>query len=104
MRGLFNKTATVKRLSAYSGDKATFQIVPNVEIEGHFYAIDKEGFLLDLRIAGQAYGFECEAEFFEILPNDILIIDNVEYNVKGVSKNEMKSLYFIRCILEKATP
>lgn len=103
MRGLFNAIATVKRLSAYSGNKSTMEVVPDFSVEGFFKPIENNDSLIDLSIVGQAYQFECES-YNDLRAGDILVIDGVEYGIKGLAQYTMKSLNYWRCICDKPVP
>lgn len=99
MKGLFNNFVTVKRLSSYVGGKADYSIVSS-DVEGHFEPIDATPSTLALRITGQAYRFTTEAHN-SIRANDRLIVDGVEYGVKGVSTFTQKGIRFLKCIIEQ---
>lgn len=109
MRATFNATATLKRLSAYSGGKSTLQAVANVSYDGFIKPKDEDYNTIKLKITGQAYEFSVEG-VQDIKPTDILTITPVsgsesaiDYSVRGVSKFDMHSVVFTKCILEKTS-
>jgi len=107
MKGLTNAVATIERLGAYSGDKATIQTVAG-SIEGHFTPIDADANTIALKITGQAFQFISD-DYQDLRQGDKLTITTLDgtnhgkFGVRGISKYIQKGINFIKCYLEKAS-
>ena len=96
----FETSATVKRLSAYSGGKATFGSAGSA-IFGQFVPVAADQNSIALGIAGQAYKFTTDG-IADIQAGDILTVASVDYTVRGVRRYTMKRADFMEAVLEKS--
>lgn len=96
----FTTQATVKRLSAYSGDKSSYASVAGT-IEGQFQPINPSMATVALNIVSQAYQFITDGDQ-DIRAGDVLTVDSADYGVKGVSLYRQGSIQFLKCTLEKS--
>jgi hypothetical protein len=90
-------TATQKRVGTYSKNKATFATVTGASFTGALDPMDEQ-MSLALGLAGQGYRFTTEGGA-DIKANDILIINSVEYHVRGVSRYTQGAIDILKCIL-----
>lgn len=97
MRSKFNTLATQKRLGAYSSNKATFASQGS-GVLGYFTPIEPSQKTESAGIMTQAYEFTVDG-WEDILVNDILTIESVEYGVKGVSRYKTSRIDILRCLL-----
>jgi len=99
MRFQFNSTATQKRLATYSGNKAAYAVVSGVSIRGFFVPIENMQKSAALGVVGQGYEFTTDGAK-DILVNDILTINSIDYKVAGVARYTMASQDFLKVILQ----
>jgi hypothetical protein len=93
----FNTSAALWR-HVYSGDKSTLTD-QSTTYEGFFQPIDADQNTVALGIVSQAYQFVTDGDA-DIVASDMLVIDSVQYRVRGVRRNQMKRQDFITCIME----
>lgn len=99
MRRLCTSKATVERLGAYSGNKATFSAVSG-DIRGYFQPIDSDKNIIALGIEGQAYQFVTNG-YEDIQTKDRLTISGAVYYVRGVQRFTAGKIDELRVILEQ---
>lgn len=99
MRYNFNISATIKRLGAYSSDKATYASVAGT-IRGSFQPIEPGYKTEQLQIVGQAYEFITDGRTQDVRVNDVLTIDAIEYRVKATSRYRFAGLDLLKCVAE----
>lgn len=96
----FETAATIKKVGAYSSNKASYATVSGTTIYGFFAPVGLNMQTQALGIVSQAYEFITD-EDQDIDDNDLLTIASVNYLVKGVSLWPMGSRSFLKCLLEK---
>lgn len=96
----YNTLATIKKLSTYSGDKSSYAVVSGTTIAGFFSPVSPDMNTQALGIVSQAYQFVTDTDQ-DIDDGDILTINSVDYGVKGTAIFELRSISFLRCLLEK---
>ncbi len=84
MRNLCEKKASLERLGAYSGNKASY-VSTGTEIRGFLMPIDSDQNVIALGIMGQAYEFTTQG-YQDIQIKDVLTIETVEYRVRGIKR------------------
>lgn len=97
MRFNFETPAAVWR-QVYTANKSVMTN-QNVTVYGFFQPIDSDMNTVALGIIGQAYQFVCEGDS-DIRAADKLVIDSVEYRVRGAKRNTMKRSDFKTCTME----
>lgn len=90
--------ATLKRLGAYSGNKASYASVGGT-IYGFFEPVEVDQNIIGLGIMGQAYKFYTNGDQ-DIRTSDVLTVSSVDYNVRGVRRNTSQGLDVLECTLE----
>lgn len=101
MRFHYNKSATVKRLATYSGNKSAFASVAGT-IRGFFIPLEPSQKTEALGIIDQAYEFTTDGQK-DIKVNDTLTIDSIEYRVKGVARYTMFGQDVLKCTIQLMT-
>lgn len=97
LRSNFTTDAEVFR-SSYVGDISSYSSTGNTYC-GFFQPVDPDDNTIALRIQGQAYSFHTDGDA-DIVQNDKLLIDGVEYRVRGVRRHFMGSQDFKVCVME----
>jgi hypothetical protein len=100
MRFNYKHFATIQRLSAYSSNKSSKQAFGSV-IRGFFRPLTNTESVQQYGTIGQSYLFITDGAT-DIRPSDQLTIDNVIYNVKGISRFKHFSQDTLRVSLEKS--
>ena len=96
-RSFFNTTARVWK-QVYTGNKSVLTDT-SVDHLGFFQPIDSDQNTVALGLVGQAYQFVTDGDA-DIQASDALVIDSVEYRVRGVKRNVMKRQDFLTVLLE----
>lgn len=97
----YNHLATIKRITNSGvgvGSKGTYSTVGTCY--GYLHTIDQDQNSLGNMVMAQAQQFEVSADV-DIRASDRLVINNVEYPVRGVQLNDFKRNSSITCSLEK---
>lgn len=95
----FDTPATIERLQTYSGDQSSYAST-GVTVEGFFVPISPSMDAIAAGVISQTYQFSTE-EDADIQDNDHLTIDGIVYGVKGTSIFTLRSVRFLKVILEK---
>lgn len=92
----YDSEATIYRIS-YVGNAGSY--AESGSYYGFFQPIDADNNTIAFQIMGQAYQFVTEGTA-DIQASDKLVIDSVEYRVRGVKRNTMKRHDILTVILE----
>lgn len=98
MRFQYNTNSDVKRLSSYSGNKASFAST-GTSVRGFFVPIEPSQKTAALGIVGQAYELTCDGPK-DVRVNDVLTINSIDYGVAGVARYQLGSQDFLKCTLQ----
>lgn len=95
---MFNTPATIKRLS-YTSDIGSYATVSGVTLFGLFEPFDPQQAPIETQAGVQAYKFSTDGNAV-VYASDIIVINSVEYQVKGLRRYVLGSLDFLDIILE----
>lgn len=98
MRFNYNTTATQKRLEAYSGGKSSYASQGD-GVRGYFAPLQANQQTQALGVFGQAYEFTTDGHK-DILVNDILTINSIDYGVRGIARYAIGGQDVLRCTLD----
>lgn len=82
----------------YTGNKSAIEDLSKTYY-GFFQPIDSDTNTVALGIMSQAYQFVTDGNA-DIKPSDMLVIDSVQYRVRGIRRNIMKRQDFLTAIME----
>lgn len=94
----YESSATVYRIG-YVGNAGSYSATGDV-YEGFFQPIDNDNNTTAIQMMGQGYQFVTEGDA-DIQASDKLVIDGVEYRVRGIKRNVMKRHDFLTALLEE---
>lgn len=92
----YTKTATQKRLQAYSNGKAGYATTGRT-FAGAFTPLEDK-MAITLGLAGKGFSYIVDGAS-DIKAADILTIDSVDYHVQGASRYIQASIDILKCIL-----
>ena len=95
----FTTSATHKILEKYTSDQAEYQTQPE-HVLGSFLPIAPSDVVGVAHFVGQPFEFICAGRT-KVNVNDILIIANVEYTVKGVQRVRLGGIDILKCLLDE---
>lgn len=99
-RQSFTTTATQKRLSAYSSDKATYASVSGVTLYGYFAPTSPYESSAGVNMLDQSYQFVVDGPT-DVKQNDQLTISSTVYGVRGIQRFTNLSQDILVCTLTK---